>query len=490
MKKTARIIAAISAMILLFAAILPTAVTANSAAIIPEEMGFSGIVVSGEKTPLRVMHEFLEFNISDFPSSSSDFSLKDYSASVKAEYTINNPTEQTVTTRLLFPFGTKPSYLQLKDYDDSSKYSIKVDGKDTFYVLRHTYTELMESFNLETQLARLSDDYVIRGIMAKDTEVFKYTFTASELPEGVDRAFFEISLPKMKDKAIMVEEYSYCSLEDDELTLTVSAAAGDEIVIYALGKRRQELEDSVWVAYGDSELKSTVDAELEVKSCEETTFFDLVMTSYDEKGAVSKLDWFNAIVESIDAGSAGCGVLLTPLNKFDISDSLMCWYDYSVTVEPDGTVVNTVTAPVYPEINSRYSPRVYHYTYLSTPAKTWSSFGSLVVKINTPYEMVSTSEKNDRDYDNFKKTNEGYEIFYHTLPDYDISFSLSEDDDPTYNPLGNGGSVSPVVITVICIVAGVLAAAAVTVTVFVLKSRKSASKNGKKASKKSHKRKK
>ena len=50
-----------------------------------------------------------------------------------------------------------------------------------------------------------------------------------------------------------------------------------------------------------------------------------------------------------------------------------------------------VTAPIYPGINGYYSPSIYDYTYLLSPAKTWSEFGTLDIVVNTLFYITESS---------------------------------------------------------------------------------------------------
>lgn len=90
--------------------------------------------------------------------------------------------------------------------------------------------------------------------------------------------------------------------------------------------------------------------------------------------------------------------------SYDITMSLMRWYEYEITVEPGANIINTVTAPIYPSIKSDYNPPIYGYTYLLSPAQTWKSFENLEIVINTPYYII------DSELDGFTKTENGYKL--------------------------------------------------------------------------------
>lgn len=114
-------------------------------------------------------------------------------------------------------------------------------------------------------------------------------------------------------------------------------------------------------------------------------------------------------------------------------NDLMRWYEYDLTVPAHGRAVNSVTAPLLPDVDMGYSPSVYGFTYLSSPAKTWKSFGTLTVEIKTPYFVVWDDE--------WTKTDGGYCRVYETLPDGEIKFSLSSAEKPTRRHYDSDGKV-------------------------------------------------
>ena len=128
-------------------------------------------------------------------------------------------------------------------------------------------------------------------------------------------------------------------------------------------------------------------------------------------------DWYNAVVDSLnECDRSDYGVILDYRNPWQ--SSFLRWYEYKMTVPAKGRIVNTVSAPMYPSINARYSSPVYTYNYLLSPAKSWAEFGTLDIEILTPYSMVLT----ERD---FIKTETGYSLSLSGLPSGELTFSLS-----------------------------------------------------------------
>ena len=83
-----------------------------------------------------------------------------------------------------------------------------------------------------------------------------------------------------------------------------------------------------------------------------------------------------------------------------------------------------MTAPLYPAIDADYTPSIYAYTYLLSPAKTWTQFGELDITVNTPYYMTECG------IDGFTRTDSGYALTLPGLPEGELTFTLSEAERP------------------------------------------------------------
>lgn len=152
------------------------------------------------------------------------------------------------------------------------------------------------------------------------------------------------------------------------------------------------------------------------------TFKDYALRDYDETPGILESDWYNAQVELLRLSSETWGSGLIQIEEGDFS--LMRWYAYTLTLEPGQTLKNAVTAPLYPAIDAGYTPSLYAYTYLLSPAKTWAQFGELEVVVKTPYYMTESG------IDGFTKTDGGYALTLPGLPEGELTFTLSESEKP------------------------------------------------------------
>ena len=85
------------------------------------------------------------------------------------------------------------------------------------------------------------------------------------------------------------------------------------------------------------------------------------------------------------------------------------WRLYEISLDPDEKATVTMTAPVYPDVDTRYSPHTYFYSYYFSPYVGWKGYGSVDVVINTDYFITNSF------HDSFTKTESGYELHIDSL---------------------------------------------------------------------------
>ncbi len=414
--------------ILLIAVLLTGSVSANSAQTWFEGVDAAGVVASVQVSPITVEKEILTFDLQSFPreyyTSAEDFLA--YSGSVTAEYTFYNPSTYTVTARLLFPFGMLPSYAGFSGDTMAERYGVSVDGAAVETTLRHTLSGGYEQFSLEKDLGKLSDDYVEGAWVRQDTPVRKYTFqvegTNAKQGSSVTAAFAVDG--KEKDCWIYCPDIcSYSGYDDGTEEASVWAWDGKTIAVYVIGRWDDSFPE--WKFHTDGNMAEEADGKMTEVSVEKHTFRDFALSQWREDSGVSEMDWYNAMVTACEEMASENGIMLSFWHYgMDLTRYLMGWYEYEITLEPGQHITNTVTAPMYPDIEQKYEPPVYTYTYLLSPAQTWSQFGKLDVRINTPYYMSEESVSG------FQKTETGYRLVQGGLPEGELTFSLCQEEEP------------------------------------------------------------
>lgn len=420
--------------LLLLLQMCPVTAGANSAQTYWEGINSTGAIVEGEDCPIVVEHEELTFDLQAFPLNyyGSVQQFLEYGGSVTAEYTFYNPADYTVTATLMFPFGNAPDYgfyelnkPQTETY--MTKYGITVDGAQIEATLRHTLSYRSAQFELETDLAKLHDGFVGHDFYTPELQVVKYTYQVSGVPEDSKtstRASVDINFDSEKTRAYIVDSNGGSTYEGFVRAERWVRPYGDDantLELYVIGQQPEVMPEwSLHAGCSEEETEGTVT----LVETETMTFREFALSAWTEDSLVSESDWYNAVVASMDENLWDFGLIGADF-YLDVGYDLMRWYEYEITLEPDQRIVNAVTAPIYPSINGNYEPPIYIYTYLLSPAQTWTSFGSLDINVNTPYYLTECNLQG------FEKVDGGYKLLLDGLPEKDLIFTLSAEENPS-----------------------------------------------------------
>lgn len=85
------------------------------------------------------------------------------------------------------------------------------------------------------------------------------------------------------------------------------------------------------------------------------------------------------------------------------------WRLYEISLDPDEKATVTLTAPVYPDVDTSYSPHTYFYSYYFSPYTSWKEYRSVDIVINTDYFITNSF------HDSFTETESGYELHIDSL---------------------------------------------------------------------------
>ena len=392
----------------------------------------TGSLIKDKNCPLVVDREVLTFDVQELPknyySSAEEFLA--YTGKVTAEYTFRNPADYTVTATLVFPFGNLPHYGEYI-YDsptdkytaasDTEKYGVTVDGKSIEATVRHTLKDRGTPFSLDMDMPKLTDGYIADSFFRPDLPVWVQQYSV----EGINHenqaatAAFVLREDTTKTRVLWEGKSGMATLKDG-IRMSDWVKNGDTLTVYIFGECPKA--GIAWVLYENGACEKKTDGNITLKHSEQMIFRDFAFREYDNNSGISENDWYNAQVAFMNDGSKDWmyGGIYTEKSSF----SLMRWYEYTLTLEPGQTLTNTVTAPLYPAIDAGYTPSIYTYTYLLSPAKTWAQFGELKIVVNTPYYMTENNQGS------FSGTEKGYELTLPGLPEKELTFTLSESEHP------------------------------------------------------------
>jgi len=424
--------------------IFPTAVWANSALKEWNGTDASGVAITDKNCPITVKTEKLIFDIPMFPVEyyADSNRLSEYRASVTAKYEFYNPKSYEITATLAFPFGALPEYLNMSSGEYYTptildRYGVRLNGAPTESTLRHTYFDMYaESFETSEQLSRLRNGYATEGFLNKDTTVTAYNY---KVTGTTDHCCASFAVDGIGTDRFLVSYYDYYSVNGDEIKLGIGideAAAKNTFTVYCIGK---PLDDTVNPPlFTNSRENQRAEGDVTLKNAEQMTLYDFAMLNYNSENGITETDRFNAVVDCILTNWRKEGKMIGDWQVLNIEEELMYWYQYEITVPAGETVINEVTAPLYPDIDMGYKPEIFTYNYLLSPARSWAGFGKLDIEIVTPYYLTESDI-----VPKFEKTDSGYTTSMNGLPSGELSFTLSSEPDPKreitpYTVLGIG----------------------------------------------------
>ena len=485
MKNKAR--AFIAAITLLF--ILPltvTPVSANSRSPYWEGESSSGVVSGTKDIPIEVVIEKLTFDIPTLPYTKyrSAESFLAYDSKVTAEYTFYNPTDMTITAKMLFPYGSLPEYGRFTDDGgdlaarEHDKYSITLNGKPVEKTVRHTNSHSDGLiFDTDAEIQKISDELMTIGNYGPETPVTTYTVRVSGISEEL---IAQSNYEKFPRKYPLLTIKLNCGYDPEtespisrvfskngqerHVDATYIIKSNEDVFSFiVIGEPLDENTVGELIFYEQSrtgEITTPIGGKCEI-STETTTLEEYARSIHKEGSGISFVDWFNSIIVELKQDS-------TNLTSWIQRDGyMMRWYEYEITLAPGEYVTNTVTAPLYPYINTGSKPYEYGYTYLLSPAGDFADFGRLDIVINTKYEM------DECNLGSFEKTDTGYRLTREGLPKegdkyLDLTFTLLNDGntpktEPNPNPVERffeqlGITILNVLIYAIVVVVEVVAA--------------------------------
>jgi len=396
-------------------ALLPTSVCeANSAMRYYEGRDSSGVILTTKDSPVIVEKEDLTFDIQFDDNYLNGLQI----GSVSAKYTFKNTSDTEAKTNVVFPIDFL-SDINYQNNDDFSKYGVKVNDETVTSNLRYSYKVQGSTFSVEDDLEYLKDEIITDEFYKPETVVYKYVYACTAGDSFCKMYFGGIDARKVVCDSMYT---SYWQNLDGAESIGFWVNK-NEYIFYSIGEEIDFAERAEF--FSDYERTSRVNGSFKLLSKQDITFGELAYQYYDESYGVGKTDWYNAVYASLKEvypkiAQGYC---------FNVYKNLYCWFEYDMTFAPQETLVNEVVAPLYPDINEMYSPTVYVYNYLVSPASTWKSFANLNVTINTNYYLTDASE-------DFEQIEGGYTWHSDTLPSNELQFSLCKSQYPSRTSSG------------------------------------------------------
>ena len=424
----------------------------------------TGVFVTDENCPVEVMKEKLTLKIPHLPEAhySTRQEFEEYRASVTAEYTFYNPEDYEIEMELAFPFGTRPEYLYKGDeagyFDDAARYQITADGDAIEREVRYTYQPYAYSFDAGS-MYDLRNEKVSDGFYKPEINMQEYSFSVTPDEETEFLIAVELAYNPVKTRILCNRSRDWL-LKNGNLWLVFSYRENAKLPsFHALGDAPHVLQTKAieTKSLREEEWKEVRVKTIKVEEGASTTFGahveDVRLENFSQ---VSEVDYYNCVVDSLETqGVTSVGFVSASCTL--VPDALMRWYTYKLAIPAQSTLVNCVTAPLYPTINGRRC----EYRYLLSPALRWADFDELEIYINTPYEISDASL-------DFQKTADGYYMRRKGLPLGELTFNIRDEKERGGGFADEFFAVFGIVFVALVIVVVIVKVAAVTVVAIVL----------------------
>lgn len=399
----------------------------------------SEIILLNEQTQVEVEKEKLTFHAEQLPK---PYATDDYKGTVRAEYTLYNPSSEDGTLHLALPLGnTRNYYYECVNRKVVDEYVVTADGEDVETRLRHSY--LYEYDNPSAE----NFTYVPEMFHA-DTPVHNYSYTVT-LPAGYDTEKNWLFCAELyynpQNTVLLASDIRNIHVENgNELICFWLRDGVTTCQFHFAGEDGLVLSSRIESWDGEVQLDNTG-----IVSTSKTvsTFAEYAGKSpYEE---VCDEDWQRI-----------CGVYAEYSPVYGSSspcyEELYRYAEYQITVPAGGRVTHTVETPLIPTTRGDKS----FYAYDFDGARAWANYGTLNVEIyagSAPNECTLNLVSGDG-------------VFTHgrsNLPMGDLRFSLGEYEESGWTNNANDWKIALIILAVLAVVA----AGVVVITVMVRRKR-------------------
>lgn len=431
-----------------------TLVFANSGPTYWQGYPSSNIMTVDKNSPIEIKNENLTFDFSHEENDS--YSVQ---ADVTAEYNMFNPTNEPIFVQMAFPFVERLNNI---NYDDIT---ITTDNIELDYEVylgnsvdnHNGFSENNEGdYNFEEIVNKISNDIYKAKSFSQDEVGRLYIFEIKPTTnEGID---FTVKFNYDHEKTnIIIQNFNSFSRDDGKVQISSGCYEPQTAEIFVLG---EDVEFSVaGYTIGSSKKETSLftyevtEKEIDVK----TYLLDYLKIYTENVNPISDIQLYNLYASALDKYFEYNLGFCSEHDIFAASyDERVITLVYTVEFPPAAGQKVSVSYKTSGTMDKRETvlPQ-YSFDYILNPAKNWSSFNNLNIKIITPEEAPYIIDSSIE----FKRENNNvYSASLKTLPEEDLSFTLYSKEEATLLDKAEGrlnrsfGYFAPIVIVIAGIV--------------------------------------
>lgn len=438
----------------------------------------SEILSVDKNTNIKVENEDLifDFSVNDNPET-GELYYDGYTLSgrVAATYQMHNPTDDAQLVQMAFPFVGYTGNLARQNI------SITVDGIALPYEIYAGDVVGNRRGSVEEENKSVFDfDQIVSGITNEPYEAESFSgdetgtlYTITVSPDSGQRINYAIGFQHNPEKTkIISKNFNRFERSDNKIRLASWCDRPTIVEIYVLGEginfNEEAFTDGQLTQKTDSYVAETTTQEVELKAyllklAEENPWSEYEDENENDRYNLSETQLYNIYAKALDryftqnAGFISENDLMSQKHQDRIFTLV-----YNVEFPPDSTKSVSVSYKSSGTMDMRETGKpMYTFDYILNPASNWSGFNNFNLKIitpqETPYIVKSSIELN-------KEESNIYTANLNSLPDEDLYFTLYENEKITLLDKATGklhrsfGYMYPVVIMVITIIIGIVAA--------------------------------
>lgn len=442
-----------------------TTVLANSGPVFWQGYPSSDIMTIEENSPIKVENENLVFDFSD-----SDKYSYTINGKVTATYKMLNPTKETQSVQMAFPFVGKLNSLVPDDIvitaDDSIlAYDLYIGDVVNSYGNPNNEDKKV-SYDFENVVSTITDNVYTAKYFTENEKGKLYTIKVKPTTDIDINFVVDFNFDDEKTR-VLTNGFNGHQREGNKTRITSWCHKQSRLEIYVLG----EDIDLKINAYKDGELKKKTTSfthEISTQEVEVRSYLMKYMkdkTSIKNDGMISENQLYNLYAKSLDESFThytGCSWGSDLIEKQNYERILTLVYtvefppnsekEVSVSYRTSGTMDKTKT--VKP---------LHSFDYILNPAKNWSDFKNLNIKIIPPHEAPYIVKSN---IEFEMEENNVYTASLANLPEDDLSFTFYEDEKITLLDKARGNLKNNFGYAITLLFIGVI------IVVFVIKRKK------------------
>jgi hypothetical protein len=428
-------------------------VFANSGPVYWQGYPSSDIMTVEKDSPIEVKSEDLIFDFSDGNNDSHSVQ-----ANVTAQYEMTNPTDETQSVQMAFPYIERLyniNYDNIKVTSDGKELPYEVYAGKVVNSYGNSFEEHKdENFDFDEIVNTISNDIYEAKTFTADEIGKLYYFEIK--PTANEKVDFTVDFTYDQEKTnILIKNFNSFSREDGKVRIASGCYESQIAEIYVLGEDI-DIDIKGYTIGSSKEETNAFTYELTEKEIDVKSYLldDMKSNSFVGFEHISDTQLYNLYAIALDkyfVNNLGFCTVDDVLTESGSMRVITLVYTVEFLPSQDQQVSVSYNTKGTMDKRNTSSPQ-FLFDYILNPAKNWNSFNNLNIKIITPQEapyIIDSSINLNKEKSNI------YTAKLDNLPEEDLSFTLYQKEKVTLYDKIEGrinrsfGYFAPIVIVII-----------------------------------------